>query len=87
MLSHLCVISSGTTVKLGQAFQDVLAEFWLLNESCLHQASTRLRGPVSCFVPWVTWVTWKVANICWNSIKVGTLEPACLGLNPSSFAD
>ena len=30
MLSHLCVISFGTTVKLRQAFQAVLAEFWVL---------------------------------------------------------
>ena len=30
MLSHLCVISFGTTVKLRQASQAVLAEFWVL---------------------------------------------------------
>lgn len=30
MLSHLYFISSGTTVKLWQAFQDVLAQFWVL---------------------------------------------------------
>ena len=68
MLSHLYFISSGTTVKLWQAFQDVLAQFWVLfYEGYLHKASTWLEGPVSCFVIWITLVIWKFANICCNS--------------------